>query len=488
VTAPDFQAITRKIMTEKGYTPPLKLQAASASPRPILPGPALVPTVIQQATQRQQPLPKGRLSRGPSDQAFGWFWNPEILDGQSRQDVIRQCRLACLVDSDAASAKRNLIALANPGYTLEFTGSDLAKRKGYAAIEDLGTHLGDFRGWDELINHQLGEAYEAGAGSLEAFPNLGRSGVAGVEVVPAEEVTILRYANERLYRQVLYGADLDPRTYIYAGYNIRGRDPHGTPVMVSALEDLARKATLILGTDKIVRLVSEGAFLHLGVPKPTLAELGVQTELDPDYSDRLTEFYTSYVTIATQARELGVMVTENGTDAKVVPLTGNVSGIADLQMMNSLRLWNGLMTQKFLQGATDGVTQALAEVVYPIQLSHAENMQIIARSVVEFVMNLHLRLIGVAASVEIDFLAPPNPFMEAHAKARREDAQTDAIYMEQLGPEYVAKVAARLDLDPNKVQKWRDENKPAPAPLALAGSETTGTNAAPPKGGGGGNA
>lgn len=422
-----------------------------------------MPQVIVQSTRRTQPLPKGRLSRTPSDGAWGWFWPLSELGGVSRADVIARCREACLGDTDASGARRDMVALANPGYVLKFAGSDRAKAQAKRELDQLEQRLGDFRSWDELINHQLGECFEAGAASLEAFPFPSRSGVAGVEVVPAEEVTILRQGNDRVYRQVAYGADLDTRTYVYSGYNLRGRDPHGTPAMVSALIELERKVKLIDGADKIMRLMADGAFLQLGVPKPTLAELQLDSDKDPRYMEALTSWYAAYVEIATQAREYGVMVTQDGVDAKAIPVTGNVQGVSQLQDVNNLRLWSGLMTMPFMRGKNENTTQALAEVVYPILLSHAGNLQLTVKPVIEFVMNLHLRLAGIACSVTLDFHEPPNPFLESHAKAQLTAAQADAIYIEQLGPEYVRQVAARLDLNPEDVVKWR-EARPAPTP------------------------
>lgn len=469
MTAPISNTL-RKVLTEKYGTPPAatssgpQVQARTGSPPP--PGVMLGPTIIRQAAQQAGPLPKGRVSRGPSDINAGnaWYWTPENLAGKSRRDIIYACRMATLTDSDASSSKRDLIALTNPGFTLQFTGSDLSKRRAAREIDKLGTQLGDFRGWDELINHQIGEAYAAGACSLEAYPNASRTAVAGVEIVPAEEVSILRAGNDRLYRQTTYGANLDPRTYIYAPYGQQGRDPHGTPAMMSALTELERKATLILGTDRIVNLIAEGAFLQLGVPKPTLQELGVQTELDPEYATRLTEFYTSYVQIATQARERGVMVTENGADAKVVPLTGNVSGIAELMQINSIRAWNGLLTLPMLRGKTEGTTQALAEVIYPILLASAKNIQIPVSSCIEFAMNLHLQLRGIPSAVKIVWAEPENPFKLAFAQADLTQAQTDAIYLNELGDVYAERMAVRLDLDPAAVQAWRDAHKNSPPP------------------------
>ena len=278
---------------------------------------------------------------------------------------------------------------------------------------------------------------------------------------------MLREGNDRVYRQTLYGVDLDPRTYIYSPFNLHARDPHGTPVMVSALMELERKFTLIQGTDKIIGMIADGPFLEMGVPPPTPEDLGVDSSQDPEYGSRRTAWFTAHLELATQARSRGVMVVPSGVTSRTVPLTGSVNGISDLHVMNNMRLWSGLMTLPFLREKTEGTTQALAEVMYPLILSHAQNLQIIARSVIEFEMNLHLRLADVPASEELAFIPPPSPFRESHAKAKHLDAQADAIYMEQLGPEYTRSVASRLDLNTEEVLAWREANQPPSPPLSL---------------------
>ena len=455
------------VLAEKGY-PSRPKARASPTPSARVPAPFFGPTapqIITAALPRPTPMPQGRLARGPADGGFGWWMPQDLLGEYGRAEAIRLCRLACQEDSDAAGARRDIISLANPGFSWVFTGSDRAKRLAEREVEDLGKRLGDFRDWDALINHQLGECFEAGASSLEAYPTKSRRAVAGVEVVPAEEIVILRQGNERVYTQQLYGVQLDPRTYRYGAFDLRGRDPYGTPAMLSALAELGRKVQLLHGADKIMRLIADGAFLQLGIPKPKPAELGVPTESHPEYADRLRAWYESYVQIAIQAREYGVMVTEAEVDAKAIPVTGNVQGVSQLAELNNMRLWSGLMTLPFLRGKMDSTTQALAEVVYPIMLSHAVNIQAVTAPQVEFIANLHLQLAGIAASVRLDFAAPPNPFTESHAKAAQAQAAADTAYTEMLGDEYVTKVAVREDLDPEKVLAWRKAAKAAaPAP------------------------
>lgn len=452
---------------------PLRPQAR-ASPMSIT-APRMVPQVIVDRMQRPGPMPKGRVSRSDSDIGGGWWWNSGHIGDQDRQSVIQDIR-ALVTNGDVAGARRDLIALANPGVTLKFIGSDRAEAQAEREIKLLTAHLGDFPGLDELVNNQLGETYDAGASSLEWYPNPGRSGVAGVEVVPAEEVLIRRLGNERSYEQLRYGVTLDPRTYIYSPYSTRGRDPYGTPAIVAALVEIQRQAALTLGIDKVINLLSQGAFLQLEVPTPTLEQLNVESQGDPGYWEALASFYNAYVDVATSARESGVMVTEAGVNGKAMPLTGNVSGLAELKNLNSMGVWSAVLTLPFMRGKMDSTTQALAQIVYPILLAHAINMQTVVKRSVEFGLNLHLRLCGIAASVELDFLAAPNPFTLDHARAAREQAQADGVYMEQLGDEYVRSVAVRMDLDPEKVLAWREKHRPAPAPLSLVSAETAGTD------------
>lgn len=456
----------------------LRPQARASPSSPVAPsGPGrMVPQVIVDRMQRPGPLPKGRVSRSDSDIGGGWWWNAGTLGSQDRQSVIQQIRELVVTDSDAAGALRDLVALANPGVTLKYSGSETAKKQAGREIDRLTSNLGDFPGLDELINNQLAETYIAGASSAEWYPNPGRSGVGGVEVVPAEEVQIRREGNERTYVQLRYDVALDSRTFVYSPYATRGRDPYGTPAIVAALIEIQRKAALTVGIDKVINLLSQGAFLQLEVPKPTLEELNVESESDPAYWEALATYYNAYVDLATSSREAGVMVTEAGVSGKALPLTGNVSGLAELKNLNSLSVWSAVLTLPFMRGKMDSTTQALAQVVYPILLAHAINMQTVVKRVIEFGLNLHLQLCGIAASVELDFLAAPNPFTLDHARAAREQAQADGVYMEQMGDEMVRLVAVRLGLDPEKVLAWRKEHKPAPAPLSLTQSETAGTD------------
>ncbi|RTR29055.1 hypothetical protein [Deinococcus radiophilus] len=412
----------------------------------------------------QQYLARSTTSRMPRERVSGrsrfgkmWgLWSTEQLAGRSRRAAIELCRQAVDTDSDAGGAMNDLVALANPpaadgtsGVRLEFEGSESAKKRARAETDALLARL--HLPLHELINHELREVYVAGATSLEWYPNRGRSRVEGVELLPPEDITVRRVDDQRQYWQDGNDQAMHPATYLYAAYGTAGRDELGRPAMLAALGELERKAQLTEGIDKAIRLISQGVFLKIGVPKPTPQELGVASESDPGYIDALAGYYESYVETAASARDLGILAVEDGTETQAVNLTGNVGGMGDLEAMNALKVWSGLMTLPFMRGKMDSTTQALAQIVYPILLTHANNMREPVRRSVEFGLNLNLRLAGIPARVRLQFAEPANPFIEAHAKAAQLQAETDTLYTELYGEPYLRWAAERDGFDPEQV-------------------------------------
>jgi hypothetical protein len=409
------------------------------------------PSVMMASTikREQKEVPKGKVSRDGSDSVFGWWVLDTSLAGKSRSEVIASCRDAIVGDTDAAGSLRDLLALANPGYQLNYEGGKRAVAQAETATKQLLDRINiDL---DTLINNQLAEVYVAGASSLEWYPTPSRNQVQDVEIVLAEELQRRKKDDQRWWEQQPYGARLNPQTHVYSPYMLRGKDPYGTPAMVAALTELERKARIVLGTDKVINLMGEAAFLTMKVPKPTPSYLGVSSEQDPNYASRLAAYYKANVDLALSARERGIMVTEAGVDSSAVPLTQGAAGLADLELSNNLKVWSGLMTLPFMRGKMDSTTQALAQVVYPIQLAHAVNMQQVVKKSIEQGLNLNLRLAGIAATVSLEFQQPENPFKKDQAQASLWQAQTDQIYYGLYGLEYLKWAATRDGFDPDLI-------------------------------------
>lgn len=428
------------------------------------------------AVNRQ--MPKGRVSRTLSDGGWTWFWSPTAFGQRSRREAISLCREATVTSADASGALQDLVALANPpspdgtpGVRVEFEGSATAVARAEREIARLlGTlHLP----LHELVNHEVREAYQAGGSALEAYPNRSRTGVAGVELIPPEEISIRRAGDVREYWQDGNSTPLHPVTFIYTPYGTRGRDELGTPAMIAALTELERQAAITFGIDKVIRLIAQGVFLEVTAPKPTLNELGVESEQDPGYAEALADHYAAYLDTVTQARDLGVAAVEDGATLRSVPLTGNVGGLSNLEEMNALKVWSGLLTLPFMRGKMDSTTQALAQVVYPIQLAHAAALRQTATRSIEFMLNLHLKLGGIPAKASLAFQEPPNPFRKDHADAALAQAQVDEKYTSLYGETYLEWAAKRDGFDPKKILRDRRQRAAAAPPQGGDPNEST---------------
>ncbi|WP_272977122.1 hypothetical protein [Deinococcus geothermalis] len=430
---------------------------------------------LANAAQSRQ-LPRGRVSRTIADGGWTWFWSPGLYGSRSRREAIDLCRQATVTSADASGAMQDLVALANPpapdgtpGVRVEFEGSDSAKARAAREISNLLDRL--HLPLHELVNHELREVYQAGGCGEEWYPNRSRTGVAGVELIPPEELTLRRNGDQREFWQDGNDRPLHPATFVYTPYGTRGRDELGTPAMIAALTELERQAAITLGIDKVIRLIGQGIFLEVGVPKPKPGELGVESEDDPDYAAALADYYAAYLDTVTSARDLGVAAVEDGASIKSIPLTGNVGGLSNLEEMNALKVWSGLLTQPFLRGKLDSTTQALAEVIYPITLAHAFNMRQTATRSLEFGLNLHLRLSGIPARASLAFQEPPNPFRLDHANAAKAQAEVDEKYAQLYGEPYIAWAAERDGFDPQEILRAR-KKRAAQAPTPPEGGDT----------------
>lgn len=448
----------QKVLAEKGYapTPPPRARAS-----PLV-------TSQQQITRALQELPRGRVSRTDSDRAFGSWWALGSYETRDRLAVIADCRRVCLEDADAGGALSDLVALAipplpdgSPGIRVEFEGASRATaqagREMNALLDRIHLPL------HELAANGVREVYQAGGSGLEWYPNRSRTGVQGVEIIPAEELTPRRQGNERWWMQQNNPTPLNPQTFIYSPYGTRRREGYGTPAMISALLELERKANITLGIDKVIRLLAQGVFLQVGIPKITPAMLGFQVETDPDFMTARLEAYRAYVEVAASARDLGIGAFEDGTTMDAIPLTGNVGGLSDLEEMNALKVWSGLLTQPFMRGKLDSTTQALAKIIYPIQLATAFGLrQTVTRSI-EFGLNLHLRLAGIAARATLAYQEPSNPFRLEFAQAAAQQAEVDVRYTALYGDEYRRWAFARDGFDPDRLSPASQGGGDAPS-------------------------
>lgn len=422
-------------------------------------------------------LPTEQLSQDPSDLSGLLSVFEDTLDGypnDARPRLIRVLRSLAESDDDVQGSLKDLRSLCGAGFTVDFTGGARAVKAAEVEIDALRSRLyPEGGGLHGLIPNQVGEFALAGASSLEWVPSRNRRGVERVQIVPAEEIRIRRDQATRalIHQQWGYGRTitLDPLTYRHVALVTAGRRPHGIPMFIASLSALERKRQLLIAEQRVVNLMARSALVHAAIKRPTPDQFGLRgvQESDPRYQTALAEFYNATADLIVSSGESGLYVSTDGTEIKILPVTQNAAGAPEITKSNQHRVWNGLGTQPYLRGETDGTTQELTQVTIPLQYAQAVTIDGGLSEALQFGFNLHLRLAGIPAQAWVKFTAPKSPFLldEATAFLRRAEAHEKLALL--FGPAW-AQVAMReydiVEGDYDRAPKWWPGSTPTADP------------------------
>lgn len=378
---------------------------------------------------------------------------PKVVASGVRIDgkTIRYLRYIAIADEDIYGSVRDLQVLANPGFEINISArSNLQRKRAMAALENIN-NIFDSRSLDTFINNQIYEISTSGASSVEWVPTKERNGLSLAAIVPAETIIIDRDKDTGglIFKQQDAGSEieLDQRTYLYLPLQTVGDSPYGVPLIIAALRALSRKGNMMESVDRLLKLLGLAGIVHANVPVPEPERAGFEGESDPAYIDFVSRKLSQVAELLTSGEEEGVFVTPQGTDLKVVSAARDISGAYTAWTDNQHLLWSGARTLPFMRGRSESLSETWAKVAYPIILAEAENIQKVIKRQVEFGLNLHLRLSGIPARAEINFLEPASPFSESNARARLTEAQADSILTELLGNGYREKVAKKHGIE-----------------------------------------
>lgn len=422
---------------------------------PPKPAPQRVNLAATAASRVRARLPNQRTSQEPMTLAGLLGWYEDRLDGypaDSRSRISRVLRALADSDEDVQGTLRDLRSLCGAGFSLDFQGSKASIKAAQKEMDSFLSRLyPEGGGLAGLIANQVGEIALTGASSLEWYPERSRRGVAGVAVVPAEEVRIRRddLTGELIHEQHgMFGGQvtLHPRTYAYTAAVTHGRNPHGVPLFVASLAALERKRQLLDAEQRVINLMARSALVKASVPKPKPEELGLLSANDPLYVDALAAYYGEVADLIVASSENGLYVGPNGVEIDVVPVTQTAGGAAEITRGNQHRVWNGLGTLPFLRGEMDSTTQALSQVTIPIVHAQAVMVQQTLARALEFGLNLHLQLRGIPAQVFVLFTPPKSPFLldEATALLRKAEAHTKLAAL--FGPAWAQAAMREFDV------------------------------------------
>lgn len=426
--------------------------------------------------------PNDRISRDPNDLAGLLSFFEDTLNGypgDSRLRIIKVLRGLAESDDDVSGSLGDYQALCGAGFTIDFTGSGTrATAQAKKEIEDWATRMyPEGGGLQGLIANQVGEIALAGASSCEWYPERNRQGVAGVVVIPAEEIRIRRDQTTQtlIHQQLAVGnpVTLNPRTYLYAAPRTAGRSPYGLPLFIASLFALDRKRQLLGAEQRVINLMARSALIQARVPIPTPQDLNFTSDQDPGYDDAVAEYFDNVADTIVSSSESGVYIGPDKTDITVVPVNQTAAGAPEITKGNQKRVWGALKTLPFMRGEMDSTTQALAQVTVPILHANAENINLTVARQLEFGMNLHLSLRGIPAQAWVRFNPPASPFLldEATALLRRAEAHTKLAAL--FGPAWAPQAMNAFDVvegDAERAPDWWNPGTTTPPPSDTGGT------------------
>ncbi|MVN88278.1 hypothetical protein GO986_16150 [Deinococcus sp. HMF7620] len=420
--------------------------------------------------------PNARVSRDPNDLAGLLSFFEDTLagyPGDSRRRIVGVLRGLAESDDDVAGSLGDLQALCGAGFTLDFTGGSRASKQAEFELEAWSEAIfPEGGGLSGLIANQVGELALAGASSCEWYPERSRRGVAGVAVVPAEEVRIRRDRETQalIHEQSAPGNAvlLHPRTYLYAAPRTAGRSPYGLPLFLASLFALDRKRQLLGAEQRVINLMARSALVRATAPIPPPQDLGCTSVNDPGYDEAVSAYFSDLADVIVSGSANGVYVGPDKTDLQVVPINQTASGAPEITKGNQKRVWGALRTLPFLRGEMDSTTQALAQVTLPIVHAQAVAIQQTVARQLQFGMNLHLALRGIPAQAWVRFTPPASPFALDEARAALFKAQTDEALVRVFGPAWAAQAMRRWDVvteDADRAPDWWNPGAgPTPPP------------------------
>lgn len=452
------------------------------------PTPAPTGNVLQGALRtmnaRLLRTPNDRVSHDPQDLGGLLSFFEEQLTGypnDSRRRIIHVLRALAENDDDVSGSLGDLQALCGAGLTLDFTGGARATKQAKDELEAWAQRVfPEGGGLQGLIANLVGEIALAGAASCEWYPERNRQGVAGVAVVPPEEIRIRRdpATQTLVHQQVAPGnaITLNPRTYLYAAPRTTGRSPYGVPLFIAALFALDRKRQLLDAEQRVINLMARSALVKATAPIPTPKELGVKSVDDPEYPDAVADFYAALADTIVSGSENGVYIGPEGTEINVVPLTQTASGVPDVTKGNQKRVWGGLKSLPFMRGEMDSTTQALAQVTVPILHAQAVSIQQTVARQIEFGANLHLALKGIPAQAWVTFTPPKSPFLLDEATALLRKAEAHSKLAALFGPAWAQAAMREFDVVEGDAERapdwWNPSTGPTPPPAPDSGGST----------------
>ncbi len=401
-------------------------------------------------------MPNSRESKDAANYAGAFDRLNESFSGfpgDSAYRLRKVLRYLAQYDDDVSGALRDMQVLVNPGFDFEVVG--LAKTKAEKALEEL--NLWEKRvfegGFAALINNQVRELWVTGATSVEWVPERNRKGVRWAVPVQAENIAIRAGEEGNVYEQINVGPqpiELHPITYRYIPLQTEGSSPYGIPFALPAMFGLDRKFSLLDAEKRVINLMAHSALIKGTVPLPKPEELGLRSQNDPEWGNKLAAYVNQVADLIMAGSEnglyLGLKTANGATEIDAVPLNQTGQGTKDIVLGNQHRVWNALGSPPYLRGELDTAAFAISRITYPMVQAIAENLWAPVALQLEHGANNHLRFQGVNCLVVLHRRKPADPFRKENAEAEAKEMETDIKGKQLFGDAWWQRASRRWDI------------------------------------------
>jgi len=335
-------------------------------------------------------------------------------------ELVPAIRKLVIVNENVGLAFSDLVQLTNTGYKIYFD-RELEPKK----VEEMRLHLktktktwcDGTAGLPGIINKIIAQIYIGGAASVEWVINREFNGIASCIMVNPEDIrwnyktSTGRYeAYQKIYRSYLEDVKnqnitqelvkLNPFTYKYYGLNSDTEKPYGIPPFIAALLSIKDEKVMRKNISYIIEQLGLLGFLQLLIEKPGRRE----QETEESYIARLNNLLQKARSNTKDGMSDGVVVGyKDDHQFQFNSTTKNLGNISEIFGLNQNLLANGLKYPGSFMGIPNK-TETNITIIFTKMLSQLANVQNMVKEMIEFGLELELRLAGFKfKDIEFEF-------------------------------------------------------------------------------------
>ncbi|MBN2435593.1 MAG: hypothetical protein JXK07_10050 [Spirochaetes bacterium] len=321
-------------------------------------------------------------------------------------ELIDFFKLMATTNPDVSQAVQKIVAIGNPGHSLEMTGSDRACKSAVDELNRLArTAFDSNAGADWFINQQFWQIFVTGALSQETVPTTRLSGIEQVYQVPVKTIRFKLQNNRYVPFQQTWQGDkqLNPSTYSYIPLMCNEGSPYGIIPMLAAGKYLLYQMKQWKSIDEYTTLWGLLGYMHM----TSDIKQGFQ-ETEAEYKNRAERILVQRKEAFKKSRVDGIASTLKNVEINHHNISKNAGQIDPVIRNTEHMVFSGIDIDPAMAGRSYSTTETYATVCYQTLLGKIKNIQRMIKRANEHSYNLHLVMSSIPASCSISFKQSPS--------------------------------------------------------------------------------